>query len=124
MPIALLDLAVGITLAALILIAPLVLLIYLLVIVRYTPVKSAFFAILVTGRYPGRLLGFVEVVQAGRDVQSETFNSSALTLGALMFLVFTPCLYCNVSDSWMLPNKWQRAFIGAAALFAFFVNAV
>jgi polar amino acid transport system permease protein len=35
------------------------------------------------------VLGFVEVVQAGRDVQSETFNSSALTLGALMFLVFT-----------------------------------
>jgi polar amino acid transport system permease protein len=35
------------------------------------------------------VLGFVEVVQAGRDVQSETFNSSALTLGALMFLIFT-----------------------------------
>jgi len=35
------------------------------------------------------VIGFVEVVQAGRDVQSETFNSSALTLGALMFLVFT-----------------------------------
>jgi polar amino acid transport system permease protein len=34
-------------------------------------------------------LGFVEVVQAGRDVQSEFFNSSALTLGALMFLVVT-----------------------------------
>jgi polar amino acid transport system permease protein len=35
------------------------------------------------------VLGFVEVVQAGRDVQSEFFNSSALTLGALFFLVFT-----------------------------------
>jgi len=35
------------------------------------------------------VLGFVEVVQAGRDVQSEFFNSSALTLGALMFLVVT-----------------------------------
>ncbi len=28
-------------------------------------------------------LGFLEVVQVGRDVQSETFNSSALTAGAL-----------------------------------------
>ena len=28
-----------------------------------------------------------EVVLVGRDIQSETFNSSALTLGALMFLV-------------------------------------
>jgi polar amino acid transport system permease protein len=35
------------------------------------------------------VLGLVEVVQAGSDVQSETFNSSALTLGALMFLVVT-----------------------------------
>jgi polar amino acid transport system permease protein len=34
-------------------------------------------------------LGLVEVVQAGNDVQSETFNSSALTLGAIMFLVVT-----------------------------------
>lgn len=35
----------------------------------------------------------------------------------LMFLVFTPCLYCNVSDSWMLPNKWHRVFIGAAGMY-------
>jgi polar amino acid transport system permease protein len=35
------------------------------------------------------VLGFVEVVQAGRDVQSEFANSSALTLGALFFLVVT-----------------------------------
>jgi polar amino acid transport system permease protein len=34
-------------------------------------------------------LGFVEVTQAGRDVQSEFFNSSGLTLGALMFLAVT-----------------------------------
>lgn len=30
-----------------------------------------------------------EVVLVGNDIQSETFNSSALTLGALMFLVLT-----------------------------------
>ncbi|MEK6277522.1 MAG: amino acid ABC transporter permease [Actinomycetota bacterium] len=34
-------------------------------------------------------IGLLEVVQAGRDIQSETFNSSALTLGALLFLVTT-----------------------------------
>jgi polar amino acid transport system permease protein len=34
-------------------------------------------------------LGFVEVTQAGRDVQSEFFNSSGLTLGAIMFLIVT-----------------------------------
>jgi polar amino acid transport system permease protein len=35
------------------------------------------------------VIGFVEVVQAGRDIQSETFNSSALTLGAILFLIVT-----------------------------------
>jgi polar amino acid transport system permease protein len=35
------------------------------------------------------VIAFVEVVKAGREVQAETFNSSALTLGALMFIVVT-----------------------------------
>ena len=35
----------------------------------------------------------------------------------VMFLVLTPCLYCNVSDSWMLPNRWHRAAIGAAGMY-------
>jgi polar amino acid transport system permease protein len=35
------------------------------------------------------VLGLLEVVQVGRDVQSESFNSSALTLGAIFFLLFT-----------------------------------
>ena len=34
-----------------------------------------------------------------------------------MMLVLTPCLYCNVSDSWRLPNKWHRAAIGAAGMY-------
>jgi putative peptide zinc metalloprotease protein len=35
----------------------------------------------------------------------------------LMLLVFTPCLYCNVSDSWQLPNKWQRIAVAAAGMY-------
>ncbi|MEM9412302.1 MAG: biotin/lipoyl-binding protein, partial [Planctomycetota bacterium] len=34
-----------------------------------------------------------------------------------MLLVLTPCLYCNVSDSWRLSNKWHRAAIGAAGMY-------
>jgi putative peptide zinc metalloprotease protein len=34
----------------------------------------------------------------------------------LLLLVFTPCLYCNVSDAWMVPGKWQRAAIGVAGV--------
>jgi polar amino acid transport system permease protein len=35
------------------------------------------------------VIALVEVVRAGREIQAETFNSSALTLGALMFIVVT-----------------------------------
>jgi polar amino acid transport system permease protein len=36
-----------------------------------------------------QVVGVVEVVRAGREVQGETFNSSALTIGALLFLIVT-----------------------------------
>jgi polar amino acid transport system permease protein len=35
------------------------------------------------------VIALVEVVKAGREVQAETFNSSALTLGAVMFVIVT-----------------------------------
>jgi polar amino acid transport system permease protein len=35
------------------------------------------------------VIGLIEVVQVGRDIQSETLNSSALMLGAILFLVVT-----------------------------------
>ena len=36
----------------------------------------------------------------------------------LMFLVFTPCLYCDVTDAWMINDKWRRIFISSAGMFA------
>ena len=41
-----------------------------------------------------------------------------------MLLVLTPCLYCNVSDSWRLPNKWHRAAIGAAGMYVEIILAI
>jgi polar amino acid transport system permease protein len=35
------------------------------------------------------VIGLIEVVQVGRDIQAETLNSSALMLGALLFLAVT-----------------------------------
>jgi polar amino acid transport system permease protein len=35
------------------------------------------------------VIGLIEVVQAGRDIQAETLNSSALMLGAILFLIVT-----------------------------------
>lgn len=36
----------------------------------------------------------------------------------VLLLVLTPCLYCNVSDAWRLPSKWQRLAIAAAGVYA------
>lgn len=36
-----------------------------------------------------QVIGVVEVVRAGREVQAETFNSSALTLAAILFILVT-----------------------------------
>ncbi len=41
----------------------------------------------------------------------------------LMLLLLTPCLYCNVSDSWMVRGKWRRAAIGAAGMYVELVLA-
>lgn len=34
----------------------------------------------------------------------------------VMLLVGVPCLYCDVSDAWMLPSKWNRIAISAAGI--------
>lgn len=52
----------------------------------------------------------------GHGLSCKHFGGECHELGAMM-LVFTPALYCNVSDSWMLPNKWHRAAIGAAGMY-------
>ena len=43
------------------------------------------------------------------------FGGDCHELG-LMFLVFVPCLYCNVSDSWLLARRRERMLITAAGI--------
>jgi putative peptide zinc metalloprotease protein len=52
----------------------------------------------------------------GHGVTCKHFGGECHEMGVLV-LVLTPCLYCNVSDSWMLPSKWQRAMIGAGGMY-------
>ena len=52
----------------------------------------------------------------GHGLACKHFGGECHEMG-VMILVLTPCLYCNVSDSWMLPSKWHRAAIGAAGIF-------
>jgi putative peptide zinc metalloprotease protein len=52
----------------------------------------------------------------GHGIACKRFGGECHEMG-VMLLVLTPCLYCNVSDSWMLPSKWKRAAIGAAGMY-------
>ena len=54
--------------------------------------------------------------ELGHGLSCKKFGGECHELG-FMLLVFTPCLYCNVSDSWMLPNKWKRVWIGAGGIY-------
>ena len=63
------------------------------------------------------VLGATKVIhEFGHGLSCKHFGGECHEMG-VMVLVLTPCLYCNVSDSWMLPSKWQRAFIGAAGMY-------
>ncbi len=52
----------------------------------------------------------------GHGLSCKHFGGECHEMG-IMILVLTPCPYCNVSDSWMLPNRWHRAAIGAAGMY-------
>ena len=65
----------------------------------------------------GVILGSTKVMhEFGHGLSCKYFGGECHEMG-IMFLVLTPCLYCNVSDSWMLPNRWHRAAIGAAGMY-------
>lgn len=65
----------------------------------------------------GAVLGCTKVLhEFGHGLSCKRFGGECHEMG-VMFLVLTPCLYCNVSDSWMLPNRWHRAAIGAAGMY-------
>lgn len=52
----------------------------------------------------------------GHGLSCKHFGGECHEMG-VMLLVFSPCLYCDVSDSWMLRNKWARIMIGAAGMY-------
>ena len=73
--------------------------------------------------YLGVTLAVTKVIhEFGHGLTCKHFGGECHEMG-VMLLVLTPCLYCNVSDSWMLPNKWHRAWIGAAGMYVEIVIA-
>lgn len=63
------------------------------------------------------VLGAAKVVhEFGHGLSCKHYGGECHGMG-IMFLVFSPCLYCDVSDSWMLRNKWKRIIIGGAGMY-------
>ena len=68
-------------------------------------------------------LGIVKVIhEFGHGLSCKAFGGECHEMGAL-FLCLSPCLYCNVSDSWTLPNKWRRIIISFAGIYVELVIA-
>ena len=62
-------------------------------------------------------LTFVKVLhELGHAVCCRRMGAECNEMG-LMFLVFSPCLYCTVTDSWILPQKWKRIAVAAAGVY-------
>lgn len=52
----------------------------------------------------------------GHGISCKYFGAECHSMG-VMLLVFSPTLYCDVTDSWMLKDKWKRIAIGAAGMY-------
>lgn len=62
------------------------------------------------------LLAVVKVLhELGHGLTCKRFGGECHELG-VMLLVFTPTLYCNVSDIWTIRSKWQRIAVSAAGM--------
>ena len=53
--------------------------------------------------------------ELGHAVTLHLFGGRCRETGGLL-LVFSPCLYCDVSDAWMFANKWQRIAVSVAGI--------
>jgi putative peptide zinc metalloprotease protein len=94
----------------------------LLVAVRWREFSArlpSFYEFFAPGNLPVLIVataGIKVMHEFGHALMCRRFGGECREMG-MMFLVFTPCLYCDVTDSWMFPSKWKRAAVGAAGIF-------
>lgn len=61
--------------------------------------------------------GVIKILhEFGHGLTCRHFGGECHAMG-LLLMCFTPCMYCDVSDSWMLPNKWRRIAIASAGIY-------
>ena len=54
--------------------------------------------------------------ELGHALACRRFGGECHEMG-VMLLAFTPCLYCDVSDSWMFASRWQRIVVALAGIY-------
>lgn len=42
----------------------------------------------------------------------------------VLLMVFTPAMYCDVSDAWLFPKRWQRIMVSAAGMYVEVILAI
>ena len=73
--------------------------------------------------YLGFVLVFTKSIhELGHGLVCKHFNGECHEMG-FMLMVLTPAMFCDTSDSWILPNKWHRIAIGAAGMWVEVVMA-
>ena len=62
-------------------------------------------------------LGIVKVIhEFGHGLSCKAYGGECHEMGFL-FMCLSPALYCNVSDSWTMANKWKRIIISFAGIY-------
>ena len=70
------------------------------------------------------LMATKSIHELGHGLMCKHYGGECHEIG-FMLLVLMPAMYCNTSDSWVLPNRWQRMAIGAAGMYVeLFVAAI
>lgn len=61
-------------------------------------------------------LGITKILhELGHALSCRKLGAECHEIG-VMFLLLTPCLYCDVSDAWMISSKWKRIVIAASGI--------
>lgn len=61
------------------------------------------------------VLVIIGVHECGHGLTCKHYGGEVHDMG-LLFLVFQPCLYCNVNDAWLFPDKKQKLFVALAGI--------
>lgn len=77
----------------------------------------------IPSRLDFRTVAFVTIAVTGVTLLHECahgltckhFGGEVREIGFL-WIMFMPCMYCNVSDAWLFREKWKRIWVGAAGI--------